>query len=271
MNCLIIFDQFIDLNKIASVSIRDGGKAFLFPLTSNIRNIEGMTGRINADCAYPVETIQTAQLIDETADKLRSKYIKFVSDLPQVRLRNGQKLREYFSIDEITSSWWFSLVAEKNTFKTDSFQKLVQMDAICQVVERENVKKIYFGCRSGKLRKTIGCYAKRNLIGFDVLPVKYEIKIKESIREFQQFLYTKHVLHFILHSFSFFIRVWRIKQKLGKLPRKSPNEDGIMIITYYPNIDVNSANNGIFKNRYYPGFREAIKAQGDDIIWVCIC
>ncbi len=270
MNCLIIFDQFVDLNKIDSVLISDEDKVFLFPLTSSIMKIEEVTGKIKAGRKYTLETIQTAKLINETADRLRSKYVEFVSDLSNASLKNGQKLREYFSIDEITSSWWFSLVAEKNTLKTDSFQKLVQMDAICQIVERENVKKIYFGCRSEKLKKTIGCYAKRNLIDFDVLPVKYEIKIKESIREFQQFLYLKHVLNFISFSFSFFIRIWRIKRKLGKLTRKSPNEDGIMIITYYPNIDVHSASKGLFKNRYYPGLQEAIKAQGRDILWVCI-
>jgi len=270
MNCLIIFDQFIDLNKIDSVLISDEDKVFLFPLTSSITKIEEVTGKIKAGRKYTLETIQTAKLINETADRLRSKYIELVSDLSNASLKNGQKLREYFSIDEITSSWWFSLVAEKNTLKTDSFQKLVQMDAICQIVERENVNKIYFGCRSEKLKKTIGCYAKKNLIDFDVLPVKNIANIKESIRDFQQFLYLKHVLNLISFSFSFFVRIWRIKRKLGKLTRKSPNEDGIMIITYYPNIDVNSANKGLFRNRYYVGLQEAIKAQGRDILWVCI-
>lgn len=270
MNCLIIFDQFIDFNRIDSFQISDEDKVTLFPLTSSTKNIEEMTAKINAEGTYTVGLIQTAELINETADKLRGKYIKFISDLSQFRLWNGQKLREYFSIDEITSSWWLSLVAEKNTLKTDSFQKLVQMDAICQIVERENVKKIYFACRSEKLKKTIGNFAKNKLIGFYILPVKDAPKIKESIRELQQYLYIKHVLHLIAFSFSFFIRAWRIKQKLGKLARKSQNENDIMIITYYPNIDVHSASKGLFKNRYYPGLQETIRAQGRDILWVCI-
>ena len=271
MNIIIVFDSLFDVGKVTGVVFKDGDRVLLFPLTSSDEKIQQVANAIsgkNRKCV--IEKLLSAKLVNEAADSLREKYINFIGNMSIFKLKNGNSLKEYFSIDQDTSLWWLSLIAEKNTFKTDSFQLLVQLDAICQIVERENVKKIYFGCRSEKLKKAIGCYAKGNLICFDVLPVKDAAKIKGSIREFQQFLYIKHVRIFILDAFYFFIRIWRIKQKLGKLPRKSLNNNGIMIITYYPNIDVYSANKGLFKNRYYRGLQETIKEQGRDILWVCI-
>ncbi|MBP7529545.1 MAG: hypothetical protein KA801_16615, partial [Syntrophorhabdaceae bacterium] len=252
--------------------MKGSDRLFLFPLTSNTRKTGTVAGRMNAGGTCGVEVINTSRLVNETAEELRGKYIGFVSALSRRRLQNGKTLKDHFSIDETTSAWWFSLVAEKNTFKSDSFQRLAQMEAICRVVEREKIEEIYFGCKSRKLKRTLNLYAGSQSVGFHTLPTKRMGNITGNIREFQRLTYLKHVIHVFLVAVSLTLRTWKVKQQLGALTRRPSgreNED-MAIITYYPNMDASSADNGVFVNKYYTGLQEELHKNSVNVLWLCM-
>jgi len=241
---------------------------YLFPLTSKISIVKAIVERMqNAGCN--VEIIQTAKIINLAADKLRSQYIRFIAKLPQMVKYNGKNLKEIFAVDDFATLWWFSLISEKNTFKSNSFNKLVQLDSIVDVIKRQNIRRILFGCKCEKLKNALSEYSSKNSISFEVLRVRQTRGIKRHILEIQNMFYIKHISILLYQAMRFCLRIWKIKKKLISLTRIPANKS-LMIITYYPNIDISLAQRGIFKNKYYSHIQEALQDKKQNITWVAM-
>jgi len=265
MSILVVFDSSL---KIDSVRFPAGGEKeiFLFPLTSSDELVSRVAEKAGTCGCRISEILRTARLINETAERIRGKYLDFIAGLPE-----SGDLKEIFSVDGKTSLWWFGLIAEKNTFKTDSFQRLAQMEAIFGVLGEKNIREIYFGCRSGKLKNTLSDYAKTAHIGFRTLPVTPFETLQERIARSRRFLYLKHLLHLLHFSWTFFLRVRKIRRRVGGLNRGRPKENGLTLVTYFPNYDAEAATRGVYRDKYYPALQEALSAGGTDISWLAMC
>src|SRR3989338_11061874 len=268
---LFVFDSSLMIRKSELLSFNSNDTVYLFSLTSKVGITTDLVKNIkNTGCK--VEILHTAKMINLAADNLRGKYIKFIAELPKRVQNKGKNLRKFFAIDRHTTLWWFSLIAQKNTFKSDAFNKLVQFDSIVRIIKQENIDKIIFGCRSKKLQNALSEYSQENSIKLEFLPIKQIRNLMVIIQEAQKIFYFKHILLLFLFAGHSFVRTWKIKKKLGNLnQRQSINtNDTLMIITYYPNIDIESAKDGIFKNKYYIHLQESLESKGKDVVWVAI-
>jgi len=271
MNCLIIFDSSVDPYAIENMPLKSGECVFLFPLTSFDRLVREVADAVISKMGKgAVEIIQTACVVNDAAERVREAYIKFIADLSVHKIQKGRNLRETFAIDNETSLWWFSLVAEKNTVKTDSFLRMAQLDAVDQTVKNKNIDRIFVGCQSGKLINALRSYAITKNIVCRTLKTKKKSDIGSCIRTSKKMLYVKHLIQLIMYASSFFLRTWKIRRRLSKLKRNPLDDDCIMIITYYPSFDLPSAEQGLFKNKHYPGIREALEAKNKNVVWVCL-
>lgn len=269
MNYLLVFDDSILLERVKSKNLSRTDRFHLLPLTSK-SNIASRIKELLNNHAVDVEVIQTADLLNHTADKMKGKYIAFIAELPQKVNINGLNLKEWFAVDESTTLWWFSLISEKNTLKSDAFNKLVQLDAIITTAKSEKVEKMIFGCRSNKLKNALLEYCRRDSIEFEVLPTRPLESLRARIIEFQRIFYLKHISFLLYFASRRLLRTWKIKRKLGSLRRMLANDGSLTIITYYPNIDISSAREGIFKNKFYAYLQEALETKGRDITWIAM-
>lgn len=261
MTYLLIFDEYIKYNNL-SFPFNEHKKLILFPLTSS----KGIIEKINEKCdssGFDIEVLETSRIINQTADLIRGKYLEFIADLGNnVRFRD-MNLKEYFVHPEGgISMWWMSLVAEKNTFKSDSFTRLVQFYSIADIVHVHEISKVIISSKSKTLNNSIMEFCDKNRIEFIMAP---QLRVKRSYKEF-----FSGNISFLLF---FFIRWIYIKIILGKrkniLPSK--NSKNILCITYYPNIDIALAEKGIFKNKFYSSLQEEFEKNGKNkIIWVAI-
>ncbi len=61
-----------------------------------------------------------------------------------------------------------------------------------------------------------------------------------------------------------------IKKELKNIRKERILKKPILIITYYPNIDIESARKGVFRNKCYPLLQEELEKEGRDIVWIAV-
>lgn len=269
MRILFVFDGCL-ITKSLPKRIKAGDIIYLFPLTSKSSVISEVIQKIKrsgCDCRI----LESARLINISAENLRGKYMRFVADFPKQFRHRSRDLKDIFAVDKQVSLWWFSRIAEKNTFKTDSFNRLAQFDAIVQIIKKEKIERIISGCQSEKLNNALYDYTRKNRINFRTCATKAINRFKRGIREAQKLPYLKHViilLYFIINN------LWRtreIKREIGPMRRAvGPEADPLLIFTCYPNIDEPAARSGVFKNKFYTRLQEALENNKQNIIWIAI-
>lgn len=269
MSCLVIFDGNISVKAINSLPLKGEKSVTLFPLTSKQDILNQVTNRCHAAGIKRVKSIETGQIIDETADEIRDKYIEFIAKLPEKFSIDGKNLKEWFYYpDGGISLWWLSLVAEKNTFKSDSFNGLVQFYAVIRIIKQDDVRKIVLSCISKKLSSTLDLYCRQNSLSFTVLLGKE--------RGIGNLLDRYHTIRAIIGAGSYlsyelvrWIRLrFSIKHRIER--RINAKTNPVLLVTYYPNIDTGNAERGKLKNLYYLPLQEELEKQGRDIIWVAM-
>lgn len=268
MKSLIVFDSCPAAEKIGLSFFKRDEKVYLFPLTSSgaiITDLEKILKRAGCEA----EKIQSAAMINIAAEKLRSEYLLWVAQLPDSICYGRKNFKEFFAVDKQATLWWFSLVSEKNPFKSDSFNRLCQLDSIIDILRAEKPERIIFWCGIKKLQDALSDYASENAISFIVLPVKALDGLKERILKIREVYYIRHALILINFMFRFFLRTRKIKKKICYPNRASCfNSKTLLLITPYPNLDIPSAEKGIFKNKFYPYLQEAIEAEKQNITWI---
>jgi len=243
---------------------------YLFPLTSKSSIVNAIKEEVNG-VVRNVEILQTAQTINTAANNLRSKYIQFIAELPgQIRHRD-KNLKDFFAIDNYATLWWFSLISEKNIYKSDTFNRFAQLDSIIGFIRNKKIEKIIFWGGSQKLGEALLRYASENQIGFEVLPKKKLCSFKTRILRSQKIFYLRHLFSLLDFAIHFSWRLWRIKRKMHTLNRTvSLCDNALLLVTPYPSIDTSLVKKGIFKNKFYPSLQEALEAKGEDIIWAAM-
>ena len=137
MRILLILDGNIDVRKIKKIIEAKKGKITLFPVTSafnEVREIEKLCIR----CGWETEIVDSARLIDAEVDVIRGRIHAWSASLGRYQLRN-RSIIEWFSFGRgDKSTWWFSLLAEKNCLKTLAFFRIAQLQAIEKKIVSED-------------------------------------------------------------------------------------------------------------------------------------
>ena len=271
MSCLLIFDGNISTRDINSISVKDGSPVILFPLTSRQYLINQVVDRCHAGSSGKVEIIASSRIISEVADEIRNNYIEFIARLPERCRVHGKNLKEWFYYpDGGISLWWLSLIAEKNTLKSDSFRRLVQLYSVIRVIQEHNVRELIMVCRSQKLASVLKLYCQRNALIFQSLPNRKEPVVRGMPGKFPVLNALAAAVLYLLGMLKRWIQIKRfMKTGLRNRLNKGLNNP-LLMVTYYPNIDVELASAGVFKNKYYPSLQTELEGQGRDIIWVAV-
>ena len=184
MSCLLVFDGSISPGDIGNISVNGESAVTLFPLTGKQHIISQVMAKCYAGGAEKVDITATGRIVDEVADEIRSEYIEFIANLPDRCRINNKNLKEWFYYpDGGISLWWLSLVAEKNTFKSDSFSRLVQLYSVIKAIKEQGIRKLIMGCRSRKLESVISLYCQQNALSCRLLPHRNEPVISKLMRK----------------------------------------------------------------------------------------
>ena len=268
MKILFIYDQTARADEFGSSVFNKGDKVYLFPLTSKSYITDIIIAKIE-DSGCDFEILQTSQLINSAAGRIRDRYISFIAELPYKIKRKNGNLKDFFAIDKYSSLWWYSLISEKNTLKSDTINRLFQLDAIINAIKSIFPEKIVCYGKSEKLESALLEYASKNLLPITLLPFNLILGLKRHIFRIRAIVYLRHVLGLFDFAIHLCARVLRIKICIGPLKRNLDfHKKPLFLITPYPNFDILSAQKGKFKNKFYPCLQEALEDDNQSVIWV---
>ena len=267
MKCFLIYDASIDLNRIRSKSWRGYKTVLLFPLTSSVEITRSIKLVLEQDQCR-VEILGSSELINGSADRLKDQYRDLISDMPSNIKSFGKNLRSFFAIDSHASLWWLSLVAEKNVFKTDFFNRLSQFDAIVQSMKQSCPDEIFVACSSSKLRAVLKKHGRKNGSKTTVLPVRDVSPSGELIMNSQQFYFLRHLCLLFFFFIRNSIRIFRLGNYLRSCGRVRNSDFSYGFITGYPSFDLKAAEKGIFINRFFKDLQGFIDTDLHKTAWV---
>ncbi len=134
---LVIFDENVNVNFFhKELSVLHLKSAYLFPLSSNWRLIYEIESAIRNlfGANIEIKLIESAEIIDKEVNVLRKKVSKWSADLGDFVVV-GKSIKEWFLFPkEEVSTWWVSLLSEKNTLKTNVFFRLAQLQALDKTI-----------------------------------------------------------------------------------------------------------------------------------------
>lgn len=268
MDYLLVFDDSISIKDLDTIINKDNS-IILFPLTSKQHIINQIENECRTYSAKSVEIIESAQLVNETADKIRDSYIEFIARLPEKMTGNGKNLKERFYYPDVgISLWWFSLMTEKNMFKSDSFHRLAQLYSVIKVIEESKIGNIAISCSGTKLAPALELYCKQHSLQFLLLPNNQGHWISRLKNKYPIIKALGSACIYLSYDFIKWISIKCLMR--NNLKSTSYTNNPILFVTYYPNIDKTAAETGVFKNKYYLPLQEELEKQRRDIIWAAM-
>ena len=260
---LFVFDETV-LTRGVGPAVPAGARVRLFPLTARpeaVRHARERLGAAGAD----VEELPSGRFVDEAAARLRTRYIEFVADLPRRCREAGADVKGLFAVDAHASLWWFSLVAEKNTVKSDAFHRLAQADAAAQVAGESGAQEARLCLRHYRLSRVLR--SRLESMGLTVHlcnPSRLQQAAQSPFGLYLRSLAT--LLRFAVRSMG---TGWLTRLAVGGPPAHR-KDTPFLFVTYYPNLDRSLAEKGIFHNAYCRPLQESLERGGVPTTWLAL-
>ncbi len=244
------------------------GAADLFPLTGDWR----LTRRVRDRRAGAVrEVLDSARLVEEEVDRVRETVGGWSAELGNLRA-GGKTLKEWFlTPDRGVSAWWFSLLSEKNPLKTDVFLKLAQL----RVLEKLFQSGRYGSCAGAVgdpvFRAAVSRLARRAGVGYRLRAARHPgFSWRGALRGgLERAGLIGDLVHALLKLAEW---VWLAALARGLGPKGAGAEGGedLLVVTYFPAVDREAAEQGRFQDLYFGPLQELWQKEGRRAHWILL-
>ncbi len=267
MRTLILFDTECPLIEKMTFSFQEEYCLFSLAALSSFEQTlqERMTRK-----GLIATVLSSAWFINESAQILRERYLRWIAEIPEQIQSDGKNFKELFAIDGQASLWWLSLVAEKNPYKSESFNQLAQLDAVVKTIEINQMTRVIVFGGSSKFNRALSVYCRRQKIGWQNHKADAARKKgwKRLFREFSGAFFLKHLLHLFVFSSIFLLRSLKIKNILHRSQRKAATPGDLLIMTCYPSLDLTAAEAGMYRNKFFSSIQESLENQRQNVTWL---
>jgi surface carbohydrate biosynthesis protein (TIGR04326 family) len=246
-------------------------EAVLFPLTYDMEIINKVKSAFVSQSVCKISILNSAEMIDAEIINLRDKIVEWSMRLGESKV-GKKKLKEWFLIPKFNiSSWWLSLLSEKNTWKTNAFLKIAQVNAIKKVITNNQYKLCFLSATDRSLRNAI--IAVNNNFNIKTKRVNANLLSKMRFlmglpRDDAGFL--GNVLLGLSYYTRFFLRGVFARIYLGSYSKRFPHQNSLLFATYFPAIDKDAAEGGIFINKYASALQNKLKKINIPVLWLLI-
>jgi surface carbohydrate biosynthesis protein (TIGR04326 family) len=189
------------------------------------------------------------------AFKYRDDYIAFIAGLSSKKVSPKQDLVSYFKCPFLNfSTWWFSLISERSTFKTFSYSFFVRIITVLDFKHKLKVNKIW---ASHDLLMKILFSADKEGIVF-VGRISQLRDILEKIKAFIIQVLKCFKFYLVLIKRTIDINIFHLKNKKNGDFFKSD----LFFVTAFPHLDSEALEQGKFINKAYGVLPEPIQLDG---------
>jgi surface carbohydrate biosynthesis protein (TIGR04326 family) len=255
------FSRFCEKHKIERIDI--------FPLTSDLRVHNKVKIALKSQGHNSICWLNTSDMIDEKVQYLREGICKWSADIGESRVKD-KKLKQWFLLPgQDVSTWWFSLLSEKNTLKTNAFFQIAQIHAIQTILDTRKYDLCVIALIDKNLIKALNNVVVKLNIQSKILSVVYSQNLKHkgkrifgSLGLFGDFSLGCFVL------VTTFLRRCRIRRHLGSHSKRLPKSKSLLFVSYFPAVDKDAAQKGTFRNKYCLSLQDKLREMGIPIVWL---
>lgn len=254
MNVLYILDKKLNSTNLKrTLNSVEQDSVYVCPISVDFNDYAPETLGIE------LKKIDFQKIFKDNSFKYRQQFVNFIYDYSTKRRFEGKNMRELFKLPgQNASAWWFSLVAEKNTTKTDSYANFIRLLSILEIVSKNGVKKIIIDIDNVDLHIAI----KDNLSNLKIVSIT-KCARKQTAR--------KIMLAFILmlrlaaRKTASLIFMADNKQRMARMRRSE-----YIMITYFPYFNKDEYAKGEYVDLFYEPLQNALKNDGIKYSWLAI-
>lgn len=272
MNILIVFDDLFDIKQL-NKSIKDHPASInLFPLTSNFLTIERIKTELQSFPRVKITELKSAKCINDEVNILQQRIHKWSCSLGNQKI-GKKKLKEWLLLPDASgSAWWFGLISEKNSVQDDAFFKIAQINAVKNQIENNNYDVCLFAVSDRKLKKIYMKIARLLKKNTHAIPIESN-RVKKSIKIKLLDLINGMGVLGALFSAGIHWLIWlrdsrEARRRLPSLKKRLEEPNTFLFVTYFPNIDAESAEQGIFRNKYALPLQKKLNELTIPITWM---
>lgn len=261
---LLVYDSKFDLSRLDSFGGTTGNNnievVYIISLLSDGDFDNEVCGWFR-NHSINSEILPFSKVFNDKSLAVRDRYMDLTGRVPHLTKKNGT-LADYFRYPQSWfSSWWFTLIADKNPFKSDSFRWFITIKALLDEVKRLSINSVHAFIGDLIAMKSLEAELK-----YCNLEHKCASQNGSSSRKSHFHLFMTS----FFCSFQFFLYLRR-KMKIRKERLKKLSDVRIVFSTYFPNINAEALKQRCFISNYItPLQRAADKRYGDRVATVAI-
>jgi len=212
------------------------------------------------------ENFSLPALTDLWGDELRKEYVHWVYQLSEWKI-NNKKIRDHFAYENNLSLWWLGKIHEKSFYKSPSIYNIFRLLALTRLLNQLNIESLTIISNNTQLIKTI-----KKSSFFKNKKIKVIKPGEKLFKGFKFKNYCPHIIRACLLSLKILSdsTIFFFSKKMFKEVLSNMQTEGITIVTYFPNIDLNKANAGEFYSHYWWQVHDLLNKQNKQITWVLI-
>ncbi|MFC1745050.1 hypothetical protein ACFL35_13740 [Candidatus Riflebacteria bacterium] len=237
----------------------------IFPLNTDFSLLKELkTSLQELDISY--ELIEDAgHLVNKELKVVRETITRWSSDLGNCIVK-GTPLKEWLLLkNSMLSTWWLSLLSEKNPFKEKSFFLWAQVRTVKSLLQKNSFSRCLLAIEDRELLASLCRVCRGQDALFRFITLKKERQ--KGLRGFLNSIgYTGEMAHGLWSGLKLLYRSWQARKITGNY--RLPDEKGFLFITYYPAFDKKKAEEGIFESRYFPLITEKLRQHKIPVSWL---
>lgn len=199
------------------------------------------------DAAFP-NAVSIPSLVEKNADHLRSRYLKLIYDLGEVRVRKT-KLYESLKLRPHFSYWWMTLMVEKcNWAKSPLITDVIRLFAFDDwAAGYQNIKSIKLVSPSLELQECLKNWCRTKGVHFRCHQLVAKTEANSALR--QVFNRLPHTTQAMLWLFKHLIDRWPLRGVGVEEWKKGTSQ--ITFVSYLFNLHPKAAQLGRFESNYW--------------------
>ena len=272
MEQILIFDGSFDFRHLRypDKDVR-GVHLDLFPLTSDTNLTRELMDFLSSAGCSDYQEMNSPELVRREVERIKQGVCKWSAEIGEHRIWN-KSIKEWFlTPKKEVSTWWFSLLSEKNTYKTNVFLKMAQVQALDRIIKQKTYHTCWIAIGDKQLRKAVRHLGIRHHLVVNGLCIKPKNDFSRKER-LEKYLKENGILGDLTYGlgilFRLIFRAVIAKLTLAPINKRDPGEKQILVVSYFPAVDIPAAEKGTFVNKYSIPIQNKLKKLKINVAWL---
>lgn len=268
---LLIVGEGADVLRLSKAANGHWEEIRIFPLTSNVSDINQLRCCLTADGHADVTVDNSARLVDEEVSRLRNALGPWLSKISELKLE-GRSLKDVLSLRGIPlSAWWLSLVVERSPVKHAAFLQIAQIRAIrlCLLSTEFHTCLTAVNDNPLEVALALSCQKRHTIVRHlgSGGKVSFAGALKRGLRNLGGL---GHLITGVLAWLRLCHKIWMARYLLGRPLPIAKREHELVFVSYFPAFEQEAATRGQFRNKYAGPLQALLTHLNRPVIWLLI-